>query len=386
MELATPRRHWKRELLVAIIVITVLIVLYANPRELSNAIGGAVQDPAHRASSAAHDKDSSGGGSNSTALAVPIRVLGRLRHKSRANGTAIEWDSDNVVRVLLIFTQARKVGYLREKLSISLGSLIGLSSAPLRIYIVTDRPSANVARQVLADATAKASCDVLAELLHVNDMLAVVMDLVSFLQPVFGSNSGYFHKDLFFLSTGLHRLFARSVRHLILLDVDIQLRSDIALLHQHFALFAPAAIMGLAYEQQPVYRHILHKYRQENHGTKCGEPASRGSPGFNSGVVLLNLEAIRNSSVYKHFLSAKAVQWLAAKYSFRGHLGDQCFYSLLSWEHPELFYVLPCTWNRQLCEWWRHHGYEDVFEEYHRCNGTVHVYHGNCNSSIPSVR
>lgn len=386
MELATPRRHWKRELLVTFAVVTVLVILYANPHELRNTISGTGLYPGRRGSSGSRGKDGGGAGNNSSsgnASPFPIHALGRFRHES--NGTT-DWESDQVVRVLLIFTRARELRYLREKLSICLGSLIELSSVPLRLYVVTDGPSADVALQVLADASAKASADVLAELLHESDVLTPMLDLVSLLQPLFSQKGAYYNKKLFYLSMGLYRLFPSSVRHLILLDVDTQLCSDIALLQRHFALFPSEAIMGLAYEQQPVYRHVLHKYRQAHPGTRCGEPAPRGHPGFNSGVALLDLGAMRNSSIYQKSLSAKRVEQLVAKYSFVGHLGDQDFYSLLGWEHPGLIYVLPCSWNRQLCEWWRHVGYEDVFEEYHRCEGTVHVYHGNCNSSIPPVR
>ena len=52
-------------------------------------------------------------------------------------------------------------------------------------------------------------------------------------------------------------------------------------------------------------------------------------------------------------------------------------------EHPELFHVLDCTWNRQLCTWWKDHGYSDVFDQYFRCDGEVKIYHGNCNTPIP---
>lgn len=386
MEPDNPRRHRTRQLLVTLGVVTVLVILYASPRELRNAIrSGISRNSTHPSAMTSLRNGSSSGNKNNNVSAwkFPIRVLGRFRHDS---SSTVDSDySGEVVHVLLIFTNVNEARNMREKLAICLGSLLALSSAPLRLYIVTDGPSADVARQVLADASAKASSDVLAELLDMDDMLAPLEDLVSFLQPHFSSH-GYYGKKLFFLSTGLHRLFPVGVRRLILLDVDLHLRSDIALLQKHFALFPPGAIMGLAHELQPVYRHCLHKYRQQHPGTPCGEPAPHGNPGFNSGVLLIDLEAVRSSSTYKKFLTASGVQWLVEKYSFGGNLGDQDFYSLLSWEFPELFYVLPCTWNRQLCEWWRHHGYADVFDEYHRCNGTVHIYHGNCNSSIPSVR
>lgn len=157
MELAPPRRHWKRELLVTFAVVTVLVILYANPHELRNTIGGTGLYPGRRGSRGKDGASNNSSGGNGSPF--PIRALGRFRHES--NGTSgTDWESEEVVRVLLIFTRARELRYLREKLSICLGSLIELSSVPLRLYVVTDGQSADVALQVLADASAKASADV----------------------------------------------------------------------------------------------------------------------------------------------------------------------------------------------------------------------------------
>lgn len=99
--------------------------------------------------------------------------------------------------------------------------------------------------------------------------------------------------------------------------------------------------------------------------------------------MLLSLEAMRQSPLYSRLLEPTHVQQLASKYHFRGHLGDQDFFTMVGMEHPELFHVLDCTWNRQLCTWWRDHGYSDVFQAYFRCEGRVKIYHGNCNTPIP---
>ena len=143
-------------------------------------------------------------------------------------------------------------------------------------------------------------------------------------------------------------------------------------------------MIGIAHELQPVYKHIMYRYRNAHPNTKIGAPLPHGEPGFNSGVLLMHLQRIRNSSLYKEYLSDPTrIRQLSEKYFFKGHLGDQCFYTLLSFEHPELLYVLPCTWNRQLCTWWKDKGYERVFHLYHNCEGYVNVYHGNCGTAIP---
>lgn len=218
------------------------------------------------------------------------------------------------------------------------------------------------------------------------DVLAKQMDkLIRVMQQHFTYNAdSYYSQTLFFLSTFMHVLTPRSLHRLIMLDADLQFRADVKHLNELFRQFAPGNVIGIAYEMQPVYRHVLAKYRQAHPETPAGAPKPSGNPGFNSGVLLLNLDEMRLSQQYNSLLSADVVQKLAEKYAFKGHLADQDFYTLISLEHMELFYVLPCTWNRQLCQWWRDKGYEDVFDHYFSCEGDVNIYHGNCNTPFPS--
>lgn len=72
------------------------------------------------------------------------------------------------------------------------------------------------------------------------------------------------------------------------------------------------------------------------------------------------------------------------RYRFKGHLGDQDFYTLLSFERPEFFYTLSCGWNKQLCQWWRDKGYSEVFDKYFSCvDDEVKIWHGNCDTPFP---
>lgn len=102
-----------------------------------------------------------------------------------------------------------------------------------------------------------------------------------------------------------------------------------------------------------------------------------------SGVLLLDLGAMRHSTLYNSLLNEETLEELSNKYRFKGHLGDQDFFTLISLEREGLFYALPCGWNRQLCSWWKNHGYESVFDLYYECPGPIHILHGNCNTRIP---
>uniref|UniRef100_H3B4L2 Xyloside xylosyltransferase 1 n=1 Tax=Latimeria chalumnae TaxID=7897 RepID=H3B4L2_LATCH len=136
-------------------------------------------------------------------------------------------------------------------------------------------------------------------------------------------------------------------------------------------------------KQNKPFRHTFWQYRRENPNTRVGDPPPTGLPGFNSGVMLLNLEAMRQSKLYNHLLEPEGVHQLAEKYHFKGHLGDQDFFTMIGMEHIDLFYVLDCVWNRQLCTWWKDHGYHDIFDQYFKCDRPVKIYHGNCNTPIP---
>jgi len=172
--------------------------------------------------------------------------------------------------------------------------------------------------------------------------------------------------------------------HIISLDSDLLFQTDIKQLFAIFDHFKATTIFGLAREQQPVYRHILHTFRDRNPGTKVGEPPPDGLTGFNSGVMLINLHNMRESRIYNLLLHKNAVKEIAEKYTFQGHLGDQDFYSLLNLEYSSLFHILPCSWNRQLCTWWRDNGYAQVFDLYYNCSEPIHVYHGNCGKKMPN--
>lgn len=100
-------------------------------------------------------------------------------------------------------------------------------------------------------------------------------------------------------------------------------------------------------------------------------------------MVLVDLLAVRKSQEYARLLRNDTVMQITADYNFHGHLGDQDFYTLIGYNYPHLIQTLHCGYNRQLCTWWRDHGYNDVFQYYFKCRHETVVLHGNCNTRIP---
>ena len=72
---------------------------------------------------------------------------------------------------------------------------------------------------------------------------------------------------------------------------------------------------------------------------------------------------------------------LTKRYQFKGHLGDQDYFTIVGWADRTVFYELGCEWNRQLCEYWREK-YGETWEAFHECKKPVKIFHGNCGTDI----
>ncbi|CAF0882363.1 unnamed protein product, partial [Didymodactylos carnosus] len=291
--------------------------------------------------------------------------------------------TDKPIDVVFTFTNANT--HMENKFRTMITSLLKYSSGPLNLHVIGDNKSRLFVNQTLDNINTHALFKL--NEIDINNVSNMKSVIIKKFMNYFSSQHKYYKDPLFFLSIVLHEIFPDSIKHVIMLDVDIKIRSDIFELYKLFNNFNETNIIGIARENQPVYRHLLYRYRQENPDTIIGGPPPYGLTGFNSGVLLLNLEKIRLSTLYNSYLSTidDQIQFLIDKYYFvNSHLGDQDFYTLLSFEHPELFYILKCNWNRQLCSWWKDKGYEIVWNEYYDCNEKqIHIYHGNCNTQFP---
>lgn len=300
--------------------------------------------------------------------------------------TSISALSSPTVHVLIVFSKAGENKATQNRFNQTTTSLLQKSSLPVVFHVVTDNSTKLVANQILKSQAQKNfrvefyDMDILAK--KITKRLGT--ELLQYFR--FSPNS-YYGDALFFLSLVTADLFPHLTR-VIKIDSDLLFRADIAELWSTFDRFSPTQEFGFAREQQPVYRHVFSVYRASmvNSSTKVGDPPPDGITGFNSGVILMDLEKIRSpTSPFRSLIRLENIKRLVDKYRFQGHLGDQDLYTLLSIENPELFYTLPCQWNRQLCQWWREHGYEDVFDRYFQCPGPIKIYHGNCQTSFPKV-
>jgi hypothetical protein len=296
--------------------------------------------------------------------------------------------------VWLIFTKVTERSPLKYKFHNLLENILNTSTIPVKFHIIVDNSSKNIAINEISDVVSHSNKPIYYKLYDVEVCARAISDIVEVMTPHFSSKPGTYYSDaLFYISLGLYRIAPQSQNRALLLDCDLYLKKDIHLVFKEFDRFKPTALFGLAPELTPVYRHVLQAYKVK-HNSTFGEyyhlknisnivPHPKGFQGYNSGVVLINLSAIRQSKEYSVIIKNETVQSLTSKYKFRGHLGDQDFYTLIGFEYPHLIQTLNCGFNRQLCVWWRDHGYRDVFDYYFKCRHPTIILHGNCNTKIP---
>ncbi|XP_046335690.2 xyloside xylosyltransferase 1-like [Haliotis rufescens] len=310
-------------------------------------------------------------------------LTGELTKEVEEKNTLPSSDGDlpDEINVIITFTNAQSSPSLQRKFTVTVTSMLAATSAPVALHILGDIESQKLAASIMKENVKSTNYRMVH--LDIEDITHRLHDIVKDMQNKFSGQKSYYHDALFFMSIAIHRVLPTDIHKVIMLDADLKFHGDIRNLHALFDEFSDTNVMGIAHEAQPVYRHQFYQYRSQNKGTRVGEPPPNGLTGFNSGVLLLDIDRMRSSTVYNSLITAEVAEQLKTKYSFKGHLGDQCFFTLLSLEHEELFYVLPCSWNRQLCTWWKGKGYDDVFDLYFKCEGHINIYHGNCNTKIP---
>merc|ERR1719445_2151713 len=101
---------------------------------------------------------------------------------------------------------------------------------------------------------------------------------------------------LFYLGPLYHKIFP-TLGKLIFLDVDLDFYSDVKLLYSQFFKFSDSNLLGVGPDMSPHYRRNLEQFRAQHMNTIIGDPGH--FQGFNTGVVLYNLERMRSSQNWK---------------------------------------------------------------------------------------
>eukprot|EP00243_Klebsormidium_subtile_P003109 TRINITY_DN1625_c0_g1_i1.p1 TRINITY_DN1625_c0_g1~~TRINITY_DN1625_c0_g1_i1.p1 ORF type:complete len:331 (+),score=-23.85 TRINITY_DN1625_c0_g1_i1:734-1726(+) len=190
--------------------------------------------------------------------------------------------------------------------------------------------------------------------------------------------------------TWLSRLFIAyylplSVSRMLLIDLDVLILGNLAELFGYFHSMPDEALIGIGYEFQPLDTAWMQPSVTR---FNLGYGPHIGFPTLNGGISLYDLKKMRQSKTYRQLVFNTTHLWRMRKEFTNTTVempwGDQDLLTLIYFEQPALFYIIPCGWNYQLCSggFYRAHAAHRPFEFW--CQDLPQIYHTNCQSSFPS--
>ncbi|XP_071637805.1 xyloside xylosyltransferase 1 isoform X3 [Temnothorax longispinosus] len=229
----------------------------------------------------------------------------------------------NYYNIWCIFTKVASNSPMRRKFQIFTDSLLRFASVDIAFHVIIDDDSRDIAAIVIQNVMASTGKFMEVFYYNVHQLAVQLEDIVSVMLPHFSSKPGTYYSDaLFFISLGLHRIAPSHQKLAAMFDADTKFRRDVKDLFEEFNKFGKEALFGLAPELTPVYRHVLYLYRNKHPTTMFGEPQHKGGyPGYNSGMVLFNLERLRKSLEYNEIVNKDSVNAMTEKYHFKERPG-----------------------------------------------------------------
>ena len=314
----------------------------------------------------------------------------------------IRSESTDQINIGMVVINNRNISTLEPafqwKLKRTLRSILTHSSGdPLHMIIITDKHSINVVHFCISNLISKyVSEGVITRrswrwrrmrgIPRIQISFADCEEIVSLEKDFFGSmkrnsqqgdsRGGSYTEDLFYIAPVYHRAFTHLDRIIFLDSKDLQFTSDISLLQQQFSLMG-SALIGIGPDLTPHYHSVLTTFVAKHPNSSLGLPGKM--QGFNTGVVLYRLDKMRESALYNQYVTPEGVDQLMEKYMFKMTVGDQDWMTNLGFSHPDIFYHLPCQFNRQTSIDYLRPPWVDIFPAYHHCDlpSNIRVWHRN---------
>ena len=120
-------------------------------------------------------------------------------------------------------------------------------------------------------------------------------------------------------------------------------------------------------------------WQKINPGTKLGRPLPEGKPGYNPDLILMDLDKLRASTLYKSYFNEPKLNRLVKNYVYHSKdkvpsLGDMV--NIMAADSADsLFFTLGCQWNRLPDK----KSNDVLFKKFNTCNwkGPTRIWNGS---------
>ena len=273
------------------------------------------------------------------------------------------------------------------------------SGTPLHFVIVTDRKSLESAGEALGNIVSKElAMQVIVDMhwawrrkkglaairfsfVNIDDIIEINGEFIAALKrhKVIGDDvvtKDKYAADLFYVAPLYHLAFLGMDKIIFIDSSDLIFATDVKDLQELFENIGDEAVMSIGLDLSPHYRINLNDYIQSHPSTHLGQPGP--CQGLNTGVVLYDLDKMRQSITYNSYLTTPMVDALFKTYNMSITVGDQDFFTLLSFHSNNLISILPCQFNTQTSmQYWAAN--KESFHSFHFCDvpSSIKIFHGN---------
>jgi len=222
------------------------------------------------------------------------------------------------------------------------------STVPITFHVITNEDSVPYVTKVLDKLNETSECDFTKQILTLSE---IILRSNNEICPKLGVRSEFCEIVMGNMTPLLFPWLFTNLDHAIYVDRNMVFQADIGLLYNEVdKLKKLKQGVAVAHEQTNAYMRAFSGWQKINPGTKLGRPPPDGKPGYNPDLILMDLDKLRASKLYRSYFNEPKLNRLVKNYVYHSKesvpsLGDMV--NIMAADSADaLFLTLGCQWNR----------------------------------------
>jgi len=236
------------------------------------------------------------------------------------------------------------------------------SSVRIHFHVITNEESKDFVDQIMEKVNYTSNCNYDYEMLYFDHLIDFTRQNLC---PDLSKSEEYCDLLIGRVTPLLFPWLFPSLTYILYIDKHIIFHDDVGKLYNEVLNMDEDESIGMVQEQTLKYLRAFGSYHLKSPSTKLGRPPSKGSPGFNPDLMVMDLVKLRNDNSFKSMIHELKISLLLKKYSM--HLDEELpdlgeILNLIAAEKPQMFHKLSCEWNKSALQ-----GHDPLSSEFLDC-------------------
>jgi len=222
------------------------------------------------------------------------------------------------------------------------------STVPITFHVITNEDSVPYVTKVLDKLNETSESDFQKQILTLSEIISRSNNEIC---PKLGVRSEFCEVVMGNMTPLLFPWLFPKLDHAIYIDRNIVFQSDVGILYNEVdKLKKLKQGFAMANEQTNLYAKSFAGWQKINPSTKLGRPLPDGKPGYNPDMILMDLDKLRASTLYRSYFNEPKLNRLVKNYVYHSkesvpNLGDMV--NIMAADSADsLILTLDCSWNR----------------------------------------